>query len=262
MFGGTFDHTPYDLSWRMFGVGVRVKPVFWLLAAFLSWHWIQPLGLQCAMISMACIFVSILIHEFGHIIAMKCFGADGHIVLWGFGGLAFPTHEPEKRWQRIVISLAGPFAEALLLGLVLLLMPLIPNVQPGEWGHKFDFLLWSGIYDPIPYVFLHTMIFLNAFWVVFNLVPMWPLDGGHVSRELFVAVSRRDGVRLSLHLSMGIAGLLAFYSIFAYLNPERRLPFLPGSIFNAVMFGMFGIISWQALQIENQRSHWNDDPWN
>src|SRR5437867_10402517 len=94
--------TPYDLKWRMFGIHVRVHPLFWLVAAFLSWGWVQW-GIQHILLSMACIFLSILIHELGHVVVGKCFGSHGHIVLWAMGGLAIGSTQLSSRWQRVAV---------------------------------------------------------------------------------------------------------------------------------------------------------------
>ena len=261
MIGDMTSETPFDLRWRMFGVNIRVHPMFWLISGLLSWHWMQ-FGFQYVLIEMACVFVSILVHEFGHVIAGNCFGSRGHIVLWGLGGLAIGSSNCNKRWQRIVVSLAGPFAQFILLGLTLAVMPFVPQVQPGELGFKIVLIPWSGIYHLLPVVLLESLIIINLFWPIINLLPIWPLDGGKVSRELFTAASPRDGVRLSLHLSIGMAALIAFYFLFAHLNPDRALPFLPGSVFNAVLFGLLALSSFQALQLEMARNNWRDDPWN
>ena len=83
--------TPYDLRWRMFGVPVRVHPRFWLVSVIMGWNTVHE-GFQYLLIWVACSFASILIHEFGHVAMGQIFGSRGHIVLYGFGGLAIGSN--------------------------------------------------------------------------------------------------------------------------------------------------------------------------
>lgn len=76
--------TPFDLKWRMFGIHVRVHPLFWVIAALLSRPFLE-VGIPHILISMFCIFLSVLIHELGHVVVGRYFGSHGHIVLWAMG---------------------------------------------------------------------------------------------------------------------------------------------------------------------------------
>src|SRR5262249_5198122 len=107
--------SPFDLRFRLFGTPVRVHPLFWLCSAILGWgminQWRQPatgnvLGDLARWV--ACVFVSIVLHEFGHVWAFRAFGNHAHVVLHTLGGLAIPDGEPRWRWQRIIVAAAGP----------------------------------------------------------------------------------------------------------------------------------------------------------
>jgi hypothetical protein len=90
----------------MFGIPIRVHPMFWLMSVILGYSTIQD-GFEYLIIWVACVFVSILIHELGHVIMGRFFGADGHIVLYSFGGLAIGSNSLSSRGQRIAVSFAG-----------------------------------------------------------------------------------------------------------------------------------------------------------
>src|SRR5205807_2354897 len=75
-------------------------------------------GIEYVLIWVACMFVSILVHELGHVIAGRLFGTNGHIVLYGFGGLAIGSSALTNRWKRIFVYFAGPLAGFILFGLV------------------------------------------------------------------------------------------------------------------------------------------------
>ena len=79
--------TPYDVFWRMFGVDIRINPWFWVMSAALGWDAVHQ-GVPFLLLWIACVLVSILVHEFGHIMMGRFFGAEGHIVLYSMGGLA------------------------------------------------------------------------------------------------------------------------------------------------------------------------------
>src|SRR5262249_20408150 len=161
--------TPYDLCWRMLGTRVRVNPWFWLMALFLGWP-VSRNGLQFLLVWVGCVFASILVHEFGHVLVGRIFGTQGHIVLFGFGGLAIGSNALSNRWQRIAVTFAGPAAGFLLLAVVL-------------------FLAWDGVYflwdetehDPWPHFIglpnlsmlanaaIRYLIWINLMWGILNL---------------------------------------------------------------------------------------------
>src|SRR6185503_19320423 len=110
---------------------------------------------------------SILVHEMGHALAFRRFGSDAHIVLWMFGGLAVPYSGINGRWRRIMATLAGPLAGFLLCGIV------YATNQLTDWGSRAN-----G--KPISYLYW-ALFTVNLIWGIFNLLPVFPLDGGQVS---------------------------------------------------------------------------------
>lgn len=240
------DRTQFDLSWRMLGVPVRVHPLFWLVACLLGAPWLEVRGVGTLLLWIGCMFVSILVHEFGHVIAARSFGNRSHVVLYAFGGLAIPDGVPYRRWQRVVIYLAGPAAGFVLYGIARVVAPYVLAEVQEVW-----------VID------LFTMVFfMNLFWGLLNLLPIWPLDGGQVSRELFSAASARNGLRLSLGVSFLLAAVLALHC-FLYSRGIQVIPFLYfGSPFSGILFAMLAVESFMMLQQEQQRrGPWDDDPW-
>lgn len=248
MISGMINRTPYDLSWRMFGIDTRVHPLFWVMSAAICWD-LNSIGIQWLLLGMACIFFSILLHEMGHVLAFRWFGVHSEIVLWAFGGLAIPEGRERKRWQRIFVSAAGPGIQLILWGLLwnvhYFLMPEFPtDILTAKWFIIFDFLMY-----------------INLWWAILNLLPIWPLDGGQISRELFLHYSRNNGIRLSLHLSMGVCALLSLHAFLAHAK-GGGIPYLPIGIYSGVFFLMFFMTGLQALQAENARDAWRNDRWN
>src|SRR4051794_1694409 len=111
--------TPLDLNFRIGRTPIRVHIGFWIFTVIMGWSLTQfNDGLLLLSIWIACVFVSILLHEFGHILAGKVFGAHGYIVLYSFGGLAVGSNHVDYRWQRVVVSLAGPGIQLIFAGLI------------------------------------------------------------------------------------------------------------------------------------------------
>src|SRR5947209_3311038 len=82
-----------------------------------------------------------------------------------------------------------------------------------------------------------------------NLLPIWPLDGGQISRELFTWRAPTNGVRYSLVLSILTAGLLAVNALVTILRGRPLLEFLPvgGRVF-VLFFALFAVESFMLLQ--------------
>lgn len=247
--------TPFDLSWRMLGTNIRVHPTFWLFTAILGWSWFEELGFAYLVLWVLCCFGSILLHEFGHILMARAFGSQGYIVLYSFGGLAVGV-EAWKRWQRMLIAFAGPGIQLILFGLVFLTNRLVPP------------LLNPQAILPV-LAALAMLAFINLVWPLVNLLPIWPLDGGRISREFFEIGSKSRGLAYSLLLSGILAGGLA---LLCFLAGQKRfeitIPYLRGlaNTWNAVLFAMLAVYNFQLWAAENERinrSSRSDDrlPW-
>ncbi len=245
--------SPYDFNFRLFGIPVRVHPSFWLFSALFGWGFISK-GIHYVLLWIILQFLSILVHELGHVVMGMIFGRSAHIVLYGFGGLAIGDFQVSRRWQRILISLGGPGA-GLLLGVL---------VWAG-WFYLPAFAdratLRQLLLDyPVIATTVTMLLFFNILWSLVNLVPVWPLDGGHVSREICQGLSRRRGLWLSLGISFLTAALIAIYSIIARSRPE--LPYPPvNPVFCAILFGILGLQSYQLLQALGQQRRSYDDDW-
>ena len=235
------ERTRYDVNFRVLRFPVRVHPLFWIFTALLGATALEQLGVLYLLIWMVAVFVSILVHELGHALAFRRFGADSHIVLYAFGGLAVPWSGVQGRWRRIVVSLAGPLAGFLLCGLV---------YGSNEW------LKWA---DPRTLAIFYTywvFVRINLVWNLLNLLPVFPLDGGQVSQEVCGAVWRRNGQRIALQISFAVACLVALYSVACYIDDRGNrtlLAWLPDwfprtGLWGAILFALLAVQSYQLLQ--------------
>jgi Zn-dependent protease len=241
--------TQFDLNFRIFGIHVRVHPWFWLMSALLGWHF-SRLGLQYVLVWIVCVFISILVHELGHVFMGQLFGARSHIVLHAFGGLAIGSSNLRNRWQRIAVYLAGPAAGFLLWGLVWL-------IDQGMDPERSTRIALLGV---------HFLLWINLAWGFLNLLPIWPLDGGQVSRDFLDWLIPHKGVRIALVISIVLSGLIAINCI-AVDRLDHSLPILDlipwlehlGGLYNALLFASLALNSYQALQMEAHRRPWDRD---
>jgi Zn-dependent protease len=164
---------------RLFGTNIYCEFSFFMLIGL---YFLMASAAAAAVFSVA-VLVSILVHEFGHVLAVrKLLRTESIVVLWMLGGLTIYRGAP-KPGQQASISLLGPaFSFALgaaSYGAALLLLPVPPRLftRPPE-----------SVLD----AFLYTMIWINLVWTCANLLPALPLDGGQALRAGLRAVFRRD----------------------------------------------------------------------
>jgi stage IV sporulation protein FB len=251
--------TPGDVHFRVAGFPVRVHPLFWVIALVLglnSWKG-EPLG---TLLSVAVVFVSILVHELGHAVMQRKYGGWPRIVLYSMGGLAICDDCDRTPRSQIIISFAGPAAGFLLATLIVLLLrvsssdtmvlPLWMEPSAGVQQLVDDGklipadLLVATVYFPrfgsfAVNIVIYMLLWINVFWGFMNLLPVYPLDGGRISRELFMLGhhTARDGIVRSLQLSIGVAAVAAVLGLLWL-----------GSIFTAILFGFLAYDSYRALQ--------------
>jgi Zn-dependent protease len=162
-------------SFRLF----RVKDI----QVFIHWSWFvvavydlqlrrgQYSSLGWNVAEYLSLFLIVLLHEFGHVLATRQVGGQAdRIVLWPLGGVAYVT-PPDRPGATLWAIAAGP-----LVNLVLLPLALIPALasQWTGWGAAF----------PDAHRFLWMLVYINAGLLIFNLLPIYPLDGGQILRSL------------------------------------------------------------------------------
>jgi Zn-dependent protease len=116
------------------------------------------------------LFAIVLLHEFGHALACRQTGgiAD-HIVLWPLGGIAFVS--PPRRPGAMLWSIAaGPLVNVILLPIFSIGLALAGS---GADGSSSDFAL-----------FVWHVWWINLGLLIFNILPVYPLDGGQILRAL------------------------------------------------------------------------------
>ncbi|NNJ24509.1 site-2 protease family protein [Alienimonas chondri] len=202
--------TPLDLRFSLFGVPVWVSAWHWLGAGYFGWQLAEAFGpgnlggvtlaTHLAM-GMLCVFLSILLHEMGHAMAAHWFGMNRAILMTMLGGLAYgPLRPGTKWWQLVLIALAGPFVQFLFAAILFGGMLAASVANGGPVGGS-----------PLAVTLFQSLLLVNIVWPLFNLLPIVPLDGGHVLQyTLGRFMGRRGDVwagRLGLLLAIGFAAL-------------------------------------------------------
>ena len=186
-----------------YGVNLRIS---WLMPFMLIWFLFEfQLQMGCALF--AVMFVSVLFHEIGHVLAASATDGSGdEILMWPFGGLAF-VETTSPRSQRLTAA-AGPFVNLMLCGLFLpavlvsdtlprVLNPLEVPFTPDEFGRK----LMSD---------LQVLTFwFNWVCLLINLIPAYPLDGGQILRSwLNGRMGAGLGTEIAIHIGIGAAATM------------------------------------------------------
>lgn len=217
----------YELVFRLFGVIVRVHPTFWLICILLcdqeAYHNFTWIGLW-----VVAVFLSVLLHEMGHVLAGRIFGTRGFIVLYGLGGMAVRSANVAESWKRMFIVLAGPAAGILVALWIDWLIQHFPALSQYENLGRFLWYLYA----------------LNWYWSLFNLLPVLPLDGGLIARNLLgMFCSENQSLMISLWISIIFSVCLITNSVLV----NFQITLIPKLPTHPVMVVLFISLLWSNV---------------
>ncbi|WP_083426306.1 M50 family metallopeptidase [Thermoactinomyces sp. DSM 45891] len=199
------------------GMKIRIHPLFWLVILLSLWtgHWIEILTL----------FVVIVIHELGHITAAWSFGwRIRSMEILPFGGVAkMDEWGTVPNREEIVVALAGPFHHVWMVLISVLFY------QAGWWTKEWTLYFIEG----------------NLWIATFNLLPIYPLDGGRVLQVwLTYLLPYRNAVSVTLWWSLLAASLLVILSFF-----------IPGSLVHVPLFSISVFLLYSNVISYRQREY-------
>ncbi|MGB7539883.1 MAG: site-2 protease family protein [Anaerolineales bacterium] len=237
--------TRYDLNFTLFGIPVRVHPLFWVMALLFGGFAGGVLGMLSWV---AAVFVSVLVHELGHAFLFRRFGIGSSVALHLAGGHTVPQPIPwGGRWayiplspaQEALVSFAGPAAGFLLAGAVIAGVfaaggNIIVGTLAGVVPLPIAFLPFGGNFLRN---FVMDLLWVNLLWGAINLMPVFPLDGGNIVRRLMIKADPIDGARRSLWISTVAGAVLALVGFFLFR-----------SIYMGLLFGYLAFLSYQTLR--------------
>lgn len=246
--------TRFDLRFRLFGIPVIVHPFFWITIVLLGpTDLTKPHAGFVILLWVVCVFASILIHELGHAFAFRYYRCEvDHISFYWLGGLAMPRRRPAQDWPNVVIALAGPAAQLLICAVIYLTNR--AELWIDAWAP------WSAYF----YVFLFSV---SLFWALFNLLPVWPLDGGQVCRTVCRMLRVREPEVKSLKISIATAAIVMLVSLAANFGPPDWTDWIPWWI--PIRIGPLAVLlllalayaSYEELQHWHRRFDYTDRVW-
>ena len=158
------------------GTELRVHATFLLLLLWAAFASYQQAGAAAAIdltLFILSLFACIVLHEFGHIRMASRFGVHTpEVILLPIGGVARLERIPDEPKEELLIALAGPAVTLVIAG-GLLMVSLLLGFRP-------------SLHDPVAgqQPFVVRLMAVNVYLLLFNLLPVFPLDGGRVFRAL------------------------------------------------------------------------------
>jgi len=148
------------------------------------------------------LFVIVLTHEFGHAMACRQVGGTAdHILLWPFGGVAY-VNPPQRPGATLWSIAAGPLVNVALAPLFLGAYWL---AQSSGWANT----------NPDALQLLLRFVEIDLGLLAFNILPIYPLDGGQILRSLLWFVMGKAH-SLMVATVVGIIGIVGFIGIAVY----------------------------------------------
>ena len=186
-------------SLRLFQVAGITVYLHWLWFVVAAWEIFDPLSRYHSVLWNAleylALFGIVLLHEFGHALACRSVGGRAErIVLWPLGGVAY-VQPPQRPGAMLWSIAAGPLVN------VVLLVVLTAVGQPlGLWAPQDNLQKW-----------FQSLWFINFALLAFNLLPIYPLDGGQILRSLlwFLFGRARSLMVASVIGFVGVIGMVA-----------------------------------------------------
>jgi Zn-dependent protease len=170
------------------------------------------------------LFLIVTMHEFGHALACRQVGGNANrIVLWPLGGVAY-VDPPQRPGATLWSIAAGPLVN---VALAPILYGVYTLAQSQGWENS----------APDAYRLLDTVLWMNVGLLVFNILPVYPLDGGQIFRSLLWFVLGR-GRSLMVATVVGIVGAVGFV-VFALWK---------GSVWLGAIAVFMLMNSWAGLQ--------------
>ncbi len=179
------------------GIGVYVHWAWFLAFWYFTSRPHQYSNYGWSALEILALFLIVLIHEFGHQLACRQVGGKTHdIILWPLGGVAYVS-PPQRPGAQLWSIAAGPLVNVALI-------PVLAGLRSISW-HLGWYETHQDAFDLI-----HNIWIINLVLLVFNLMPVYPLDGGQILRSLlWFVLGRANSLFVASVIGfIGVAGLI------------------------------------------------------
>ena len=179
--------------------GMEIRFHFSILFSIpIAYYLFRPTDLRQTVMAFSWLFgfiLCILLHELGHAFAALLFGVDvKSVVIWLLGGFTNLSRKADKPLHELAISAAGPLVN-MLLAFVSVLLYVILSLFFLPSATNPESFLWLQVFSRL----FFSLALVNLILIVFNLLPIYPLDGGgmlHSVMEIFFGRSNADLITL------------------------------------------------------------------
>ncbi len=180
------------MNFNFLNVPVQITPSFWVFLLFFTDALVDP-SIWSIVYGGVLVF-SVLVHEYGHALTAMYFGSRAVITLESFGGNAKYSGYGITPKQEFFITLNGPLFQSLLIFISY-------------------YLYNSEVF--VHQLFMEYILFvcyrLNTLMVLLNLIPLLPLDGGHLARYFMERKFGENGRKFTIILGLISVGIVAPY---------------------------------------------------
>lgn len=247
-----FEHTPGSIYFTFFGVPTIIRPSSWLVLLILGSGLGNRLDIMPTLIFMVAGMLCLLAHEYGHAFCCRAQGGGSSVVeIASLGGVTISSYPPRTRGGHILMVLAGPVSSLLLgiaagiilgvhLGLPLGKCVVFGMTSPLPFQVPYGIIEWS--YIPVweamessgmgnfALVCYSELFFVSVWWSLFNLLPIYPMDGG---KTLYLLTEN--------HRLTGMVGIVVSVLLGIWALQEKML-------FTAFICAWFVWLNWQYLR--------------
>lgn len=222
------------ICFTLFGVPTHIHLSFWLAVGLwgVALTGCEPHPVGVLLFGVAAL-VALLVHEIGHALMGHWLTKTRVEVCLSFlGGQCCLKEETECTWlQNILIVLAGPLAGLAPVGALAVWLYVTTQSVSGAWALGSRMLQgevpleYVGTYPPLLLLLLVYVLQISCCWTALNLLPIYPLDGGLLLRDLLPGSDKAYGISLiatlllsMLFIAVGIWALAVLMFVLAYYN--------------------------------------------
>jgi Zn-dependent protease len=172
---------------RLFGIEMRVSIFILLGLVFWFGHVLFGYSFYPLLFLFIGISFSILLHELSHSLVAKYFQRKvlGIVLFPPFGGIAFLEIDTKRYHQNVLICLSGP-AISFVIGI--LLYSISHDIKISHILYLSNTLEISPFSTAKFFHFLKAIAEINLLTALFNMIPLFPLDGGRILRDILLSL--------------------------------------------------------------------------